>query len=82
MLVWRAGATNRVVVPARQAENRLLGSLKGLQIQMVGGIDSLESIPGLLNRIQIRAQTTTQYGMFEQSTSLKRPADDTVNETG
>jgi hypothetical protein len=29
----RAGTTNRVVVPARQAENRFLGSLKGLQIR-------------------------------------------------
>jgi hypothetical protein len=28
----RAGSTNRVVVPARQAENRFLGSMKGLQI--------------------------------------------------
>ncbi len=30
---WRAGTSNRVVVPARQAGNRSLGSLKGLQIQ-------------------------------------------------
>jgi hypothetical protein len=29
----RAGTSNRVVVPARQAENRFLGSLKGLQIR-------------------------------------------------
>ncbi len=29
----RAGTSNRVVVPARQAGNRFLGSLKGLQIQ-------------------------------------------------
>ncbi len=29
----RAGTTNRVVVPARQAGNRFLGSLKGLQIR-------------------------------------------------
>ncbi len=27
----RAGTSNRVVVPARQVENRFLGSLKGLQ---------------------------------------------------
>jgi hypothetical protein len=32
-VVWRAGTTNRVVVPARQAGNRFLGSLKGLQIR-------------------------------------------------
>ncbi len=32
-VAWRAGATNRVVVPARQARNRFLGSLKGLQIR-------------------------------------------------
>jgi hypothetical protein len=32
-VAWRAGTTNRVVVPARQAGNRYLGSLKGLQIR-------------------------------------------------
>jgi hypothetical protein len=32
-LTWRAGTKNRVVVLARQAENRFLGSLKGLQIR-------------------------------------------------
>jgi hypothetical protein len=30
-VAWRAGTINRVVVPARQAENRFLGSLKGLK---------------------------------------------------
>jgi hypothetical protein len=30
---WRAGTSNRVVVPARQAGNRFLASLKGLQIR-------------------------------------------------
>jgi hypothetical protein len=29
----RAGTTNRVVVPARHAGNRFLGSLKGIQIR-------------------------------------------------
>ncbi len=32
-VAWRAGTTNRVVVPARQAWNRFRGSLKGLQIR-------------------------------------------------
>ncbi len=32
-VAWRAGTTNRVVVPTRQAGNRFLGSLKGLQIR-------------------------------------------------
>ncbi len=32
-IVWRAGTSNRFVVPARKAGNRFLGSLKGLQIQ-------------------------------------------------
>jgi hypothetical protein len=32
-VVWRAGTTNSVVVQARQAGNRFLGSVKGLQIQ-------------------------------------------------
>jgi hypothetical protein len=30
---WRAGTTNRVIIPTRQARNRFLGSLKGLQIR-------------------------------------------------
>ncbi len=32
-VAWRTGTTNRVVVPVRQAGNRFLGSLKGLQIR-------------------------------------------------
>ena len=36
-VAWRATASNRVVVPARQAGNRFLGSLKGLQIRALGG---------------------------------------------
>ncbi len=32
-VAWRAGKTNRLVVPARQAGHRFLGSLKGLQIR-------------------------------------------------
>jgi hypothetical protein len=32
-LAWWAGSANRVVVPARQAGNRFLGFLKGLQIR-------------------------------------------------
>ncbi len=35
---WRASTTNRVIVPARQAGNRFLGSLKGLQIRALGVI--------------------------------------------
>jgi hypothetical protein len=33
----RAGKSKRVVVPARQAGNRFLGSLKGLQIRALNG---------------------------------------------
>ncbi len=32
-VAWRAGTTNMVVVQARYAGNRFLGSLKGLQIR-------------------------------------------------
>ncbi len=32
-VAWRSGTTSRVVVRARQAGNRFLGSLKGLQIR-------------------------------------------------
>ncbi len=31
-VAWQAGTSNRVLVPARQAGNRFLGSLKGVQI--------------------------------------------------
>ncbi len=32
-VAWRASTTNRVFVPARQAGNRYLGSLRGIQIR-------------------------------------------------
>ncbi len=32
-VAWRACTSNMVVAPARQAGNRILGSLKGLQIR-------------------------------------------------
>jgi hypothetical protein len=57
-VAWRAGTTIGLV-PARQAENRFLGSLKGLQIRtqatQPGGIGSLDSILGLLKNLIIRA---------------------------
>jgi hypothetical protein len=41
-VAWRGGTSNRVVITARKAGNRFLGSLKGLQIRAlplyVGGI--------------------------------------------
>ncbi len=42
MPAWRAGTSKRVVVPVRQAGNRFLGSLKGLQIRAV--VDSEENV--------------------------------------
>jgi len=35
-VAWQAGTSNRLVVPTRQAGNRFLGSLKGLQILVFG----------------------------------------------
>ncbi len=35
--LWLAGTTNGVVVPARQAGNRFLGSLKGLKYDLCTG---------------------------------------------
>jgi hypothetical protein len=35
-VTWRARTSNGVVVPARQAGNRFLGSLKGLPIRAQG----------------------------------------------
>jgi hypothetical protein len=58
-VAWRTGTTYRVVVPIRQAGNRFLGSLKGLQIRAQVPVDrrnlSWESIPGLLKSLKIRA---------------------------
>jgi len=42
-VAWRAGTSNRIVVTARQAGNRFLGSLKGLQIR---ALDTL--LPAIL----------------------------------
>ncbi len=39
-VAWRVGTISRVVVPARQAGNRFLGSLKGLQIRAQGWLTS------------------------------------------
>jgi hypothetical protein len=38
-VAWQAGTTNRVVVPARHARNRFLGSFKGLQIRALYSAD-------------------------------------------
>jgi hypothetical protein len=43
-VAWRAGTKNRVVVPARQAGNRFLVSLKGLQIQALAFLRSFWSL--------------------------------------
>ncbi len=37
-VVWGAGTSNKVIVPARQAGYRFLGSLKGLEIPALGEI--------------------------------------------
>jgi hypothetical protein len=42
-VAWRLGTTNRVVVPPCQAENRFLGSLKGLQIRARGTCSKLKN---------------------------------------
>ncbi len=41
-VAWRAGTSNRVVVPVCQAGDRLLGSLKSLEIQALGSETSRE----------------------------------------
>ncbi len=50
----RAGSTNRVVVPARQHENRFLRSLKGLQIRA-------QDCWQVCLHIQLRLPTTELY---------------------
>ena len=49
-VAWRAGTSDRVVVPARQAGNRFLGSLKGLKIRAL-----------LRESIQSKAHFRLQY---------------------
>jgi hypothetical protein len=49
-VAWRAG-TNRVIVPAGQAENRYLGSIKGLQIRAQSCTGILEPFMGARNRV-------------------------------
>jgi hypothetical protein len=43
-VAWRAGTTNRVVIPACQAGNQFLGSLKGLQIRAQKGSRVVHSL--------------------------------------
>jgi hypothetical protein len=52
-VVWRAGTSNRVLAPVRQAGNRFLGSVKGVQIwallltfSTVKGRHGLPGFPG------------------------------------
>jgi hypothetical protein len=51
-VIWRAGTSNRVLSPVRQAGNRFLGSVKGLQIRTlltfctVKGRHGLPGFPG------------------------------------
>jgi hypothetical protein len=52
LVALQAGTSNRAVVPACQAENRFLGSLKGLQIRVLwaGSTDPLLRGSGVLFR--------------------------------
>ncbi len=54
-VTWRAGTITPFVVPARQA----------------GWIDSLESIPGLLKRLQIRALANFNVSIFLSSSAYR-----------
>ncbi len=51
-VAWRASTTNRAVAPARQAGNRFLGFLKGLQIRALSIQATKERI-----RIGVRAES-------------------------
>jgi hypothetical protein len=48
-VAWRAGTTNRVVLPARQSGNQFLGSLKGLQIRAQGTCIFEHNVLNVLN---------------------------------
>jgi hypothetical protein len=46
-VAWRAGTSNRVVLPARQAGIRFLGSFKGLQVLALVKINLMRSNNGI-----------------------------------
>ncbi len=59
-VAWRPGTTSRFAVPSRQAGNRFLGSLKGLQIRalltdrwVVSGLDCLFTGRGAPSRGEV-----------------------------
>ncbi len=56
-VVWRAVTSNRVVVPARQAWNGFLGSIKGLQIWTQGYVHCTMYI--VQTDLQQRGETNT-----------------------
>ncbi len=53
-VVWRAGTSNRVVVPARQAGNRFLGSLKDVKIRALAfGLKFKDVTNGISSNLDI-----------------------------
>ncbi len=63
-IAWRAGTSNKVVVPARYAGNRLLGSLKSLQIRaQVPGLDRLvlAAVLRIRDKIRIRIKELNSF---------------------
>jgi hypothetical protein len=77
-VAWRAGTSNSVVVPARQAGNRFLGSLKfykfwlwllvtALPYHCGGGVFKLLRNPGIDSRESIPPVYVACAGILEQS---------------
>jgi hypothetical protein len=54
-VIWRAGTSNRVVVPAHQTGNRFLGSSKGLLIR------SQEQQEGIMRVELFNKKTSPKY---------------------
>jgi hypothetical protein len=65
----RAGTSYRVVVPARQAGNRLLGSLKGFEIRAQGWF-SWRPDPRADNKLEGRANVSSGAPQKRQTKSI------------
>ncbi len=68
-VAWRASTTNRVFVPARQAGNRFLGTLKGPQIRAQKQLDILGWLCKTI-RVSLSLATTLYRAQFELLDSI------------
>ncbi len=66
-IAWRAGASNSVVVPARQAGNRFLGSAP----RLLGRIDSGSGSSGIKDRVQLGTNQEEKQRLWGEKGKMK-----------